>query len=357
MKILLIQQKMIGDVLVSSLLCEHLKSHLQNSEVHYLIEEHTVAVVENNPSIDKIVFFRSEFKSSKTQFFSFLKSVRREKYDVVIDVYGKLGSNLITYFSKAPIRIAYSKWYSKFLYTHNIPILSRLPESSATTIDDRLALLDPLIKEKPDKAKSPKIYLTENELKTAENFLKANGISASEKLIMFGILGSGESKTYPLTYMAEIIDSVALQTQATLLFNYIPSQSKEAKLVYSFCKEETKKKICLEVFAPDLRQFLALLSQCECLIGNEGGSINMAKALQVPTFSVFSPWISKRGWNTYAGEKNIALHVSDYFPEDFKVMSKKEIKKNAQVLYKKFIPSLFEKDLVHFLKTKIFPDQ
>jgi len=153
MKILLIQQKMIGDVLVSSLLCEHLKNHLQNAEVHYLIEEHTLAVVENNPHIDKIIFFRKEYKTSRPKFYRFLKSIQSEGYDAVIDVYGKLESQLVTYFSKAPIRIAYSKWYSKILYTHNLPILSRLPKSTATTIDDRLALLAPIIKGRIDRTK------------------------------------------------------------------------------------------------------------------------------------------------------------------------------------------------------------
>jgi len=117
-KVLVIQQKMIGDVLASTLLCEHLKIHFPEAQVHFLINEHTRAVVDGNPFIDKIVIFKNEFKKEKTQFYRFLKEIKKEQYDVVIDVYCKLESNLISYFTKAAIKISYKKWYSKFIYSH-----------------------------------------------------------------------------------------------------------------------------------------------------------------------------------------------------------------------------------------------
>jgi len=357
MKILLVQQKMIGDVLVSSLLCEHIKEHLPGSEIHYVIEEHTTAVVDQNPFIDKIVLFRKEYKTSKSKFYGFLKSIRKENYDVVIDVYGKLGSNLITHFSKAKIKIAYPKWRSKFLFTHHIPIKSWQEGSNYTTIDDRLALLSPIISEKLDLQKKPKIYLTAAEIAAAKGFLNDQGINPEKSLIMLGVLGSGNSKTYPLNYMAELIDSIATSTNAVLLFNYIPSQEKEAKKVYELCSETTRKSISFETFAPDLRKFLALLKCCDCYIGNEGGSTNMAKALNVPTFSIFSPWIDKTGWSTFANEKNIAVHISDYFPDKIEKMSKKEIKSNTQKLYESFEPKLFLDRLQEFLDNEIYPKQ
>lgn len=357
MKILLVQQKMIGDVLVSSLLCEHIKEHLPDSEVHYVIEEHTTAVVDHNPFIDKVVLFRKEYKTSKSKFYGFLKSIRRENYDVVIDVYGKLESNLITHFSKAKIKIAYPKWRSKFLYSHHIPIRSWQPGSTYTTIDDRLALLSPIISDKLDSQKKPKIYLTEDEFSTAKRFLNNQGIDSEKPIIMLGVLGSGNSKTYPLEYMAEIIDSIAENTNAVLLFNYIPSQENDAKKVYELCNETARKRISFETFAPDLRKFLAFLKCCDCYIGNEGGSTNMAKALNVPTFSIFSPWIDKSGWSTFANKKNIAVHVSEYFPDKIEKMSKKEIKSDTQKLYESFEPNLFIDRLQNFLNKEIFPKQ
>ncbi|MGI9551178.1 MAG: glycosyltransferase family 9 protein [Aurantibacter sp.] len=357
MKILLVQQKMIGDVLVSSLLCEHIKEQLPDPKVHYLIEEHTTPVVARNPFVDKIILFRREYKTDKSKFYRFLKSIRKARYDVVIDVYGKLESNLITYFSKAKIKIAYPKWRSRFLYTHLIPIKSRQPGSTDTTVDDRLALLSPIINEKLDAQKRPKIYLAQTEIDKAKGLLKEQGIDANRPYLMLGVLGSNGSKSYPFEYMAKVIDAIAENTEAVLLFNYIPSQEKEAMVVYELCQPETRKRISLKTFAPDLRSFLALLHLCQCYIGNEGGSVNMAKALKVPTFSIFSPWIDKIGWDTYSDNRNIAVHVSDYFPEEFSKTSKKKLKAGSKKFYKMFEPELFKDKLLQFLKTEIFPHQ
>ncbi|MEM7487036.1 MAG: lipopolysaccharide heptosyltransferase family protein, partial [Bacteroidota bacterium] len=77
-KFLVIQQKMIGDVLSSTILCEHLKIHYPNSEVHFLINENTQAVVVGNPFIDKIVLFKNKYRDNKLGFYGFLRSIKKE---------------------------------------------------------------------------------------------------------------------------------------------------------------------------------------------------------------------------------------------------------------------------------------
>ena len=58
MKILVIQQKMIGDVLASSTLCNTLKNEYPEAQIDYLIYPFTSPVVENNPNIDDTFFMR-----------------------------------------------------------------------------------------------------------------------------------------------------------------------------------------------------------------------------------------------------------------------------------------------------------
>jgi len=354
MKILLVQQKMIGDVLLSSLLCEQLKTHYPNCELHYLINEHTTAVVHHNPHIDRIVIFSKEIEQSKLKFYRFLKSISKAKYDVVIDIYGKLESNLISFFSKAPIKISHHKWYSNFIYTHTVSGTQKKHSKVGLAVENRLAFLQPIVKKETSKIAQPKIFLSEEEIQAAKAYLLKNEIDLSKPIIMLGILGSGNQKTYPLQYMAKVIDRIAHQTKATLLFNYIPVQLKEAQQLYELCSVEAKTKIKFDVFAPSLRNFLAVLHHCKALIGNEGGAVNMAKALEVPTFSIYSPWISKLAWHTFNDtKKNMAVHLSDYQPDKFSKKSKKELKKEALNLYALFKPAFFYEELNTFLRNEI----
>ncbi len=348
MKILVIQQKMIGDVLTSSILFDALRKRYPEAQLDYLINSHTLPVVQNNPNIDNFVLFTKEIEKSKIALLTFAKSIRQKHYDVVIDVYSKLSSNLITLFSGAKTKISYYKHYSTFVYNHNIKRLNAIDGQSELAIVNRFQLLKPLGIDAIDI--KPNIYLTPNEIDHSKQLLKNHHIDFNRPLCMISVLGSGDKKTYPFSFMAKVIDTIVSQTFGQILFNYIPNQEAQAKAIFNLCNSETQKHILFDVFGKNLREFLAITSHCDALIGNEGGAINMAKALNVKTFSIFSPWIDKDTWSLFEDEKmNTSVHLKDYKPELYYNKAEKDIKKNAFQLYQQFNPSFFEEKLNVFL--------
>ena len=352
MKILVIQQKMIGDVLVSSLLCRHLKENLANPEIYFLANKGCEAVLLHNPHIDKIVLFQPEYRKSKLAFYGFLKEIRAANFDVVIDVYGKMESMLITWFSRASTGISHYKWYSRPIYTHAMPLQSRTKEARGLVIQDRLQLLKPLFTSLKSPGAVPKIYLREEEKKIARTTLAEKGIDLNRPLLMIGALGSTINKTYPFEYLAQVLDHVTEKMpDAILLFNYIPSQQDEIIKILDHCSPTCRKRIRADVYAENLRSFLGYLSQCSFLLSNEGGAVNMAKALDIPTFSIYSPWISREAWDT-CGEDNrhYAVHLKDFLPDQYNSKSKKELKQNSQALYQVFKPEIFKDVLNEFLQ-------
>jgi len=350
LKILIIQQKMIGDVLTTSILFEALKAEHPDAELHYIINTHTFPVVENNPFIDKFLFVTPKIESNKAKFISFLKSIKKEKYDAVIDVYSKFSSNLMTKFSEAQIKISKQKWYTSYYYTHTYKE-SKTPKTNAgLAIENRLQLLKPLCNNIPQKL-HPKVYLTAKEIENSKQFLIDSNIDLSKPLFMISVLGSGKNKTYPLSHMADLIDLIVEETNGQILFNYIPKQAAEAKTVYNFCKAATKKHIYFDVFGKSLRDFLSMTKHCTALIGNEGGAVNMAKALNIPTFTVFSPWILKEAWNMFDNDTtHVSIHLKDIKPELYEGKSLKKMKDQVFSLYESFPPELIIPKLKTYLK-------
>ena len=341
---------MIGDVLTTSILFEALKAEHPDAELHYVINSHTYPVVENNPFIDQFLFVTPEIENSRAKFLSFLKEIKNEKYDAVIDVYSKLSSNLMTKFSGAAIKISKYKWYTKYYYTHTFKEATEAKTNAGLAIENRLQLLEPLVKKIPNPIR-PKIYLTNQEIANAKQFLLDSEIDLSKPLYMISVLGSGENKTYPLPHMAKVIDFILIKTQGQILFNYMPKQIVEAKTVYNFCTSETRKHIFFDVFGNGLREFLAITHHCTALIGNEGGAVNMAKALNVPTFTIFSPWIIKEAWNMFEdGKQNVSVHLRDFNPDIVDNSSSKELKDNYKSLYELIKPSLFFEALEKFIE-------
>jgi heptosyltransferase-2 len=181
---------------------------------------------------------------------------------------------------------------------------------------------------------------------------KAHGIdSTTEKVIMISILGSETSKTYPEDYMVQLIDFIAEHFAVKILFNYTPKQQKEAQSIFNKCQEKTKKRILLDLIGKDLRSFIKIMHHCALIVGNDGGAVNIAKALQKPSFTIFSPWIKKESWSIFDdGVLNKAVHLNDYQPELFSSKKNKELQVQYKTLYHAFKPEYFVKELEMFLK-------
>ena len=194
----------------------------------------------------------------------------------------------------------------------------------------------------------PQIHLRQEEIDKAKNDIAEN-CDTSKPIFMISILGSGKNKSLPPKYMAETLDIIANTKDVQMLFNYMPKQFDEVKAIYDLCLPTTQAKINLEFYAKSLRDFIALQSQCDSLIGNEGGATNMAKALNIPTFTIYAPWINRTSWNIKeeTGFYDI-VHLSDYFPELY-VKHAKNYKAQAFEWYEKLKPELFAAKLEAFV--------
>lgn len=353
MKILVIQQKMIGDVLISSIICNNLRIAYPKAQIDYLVYESTTPVLEGNPSIDNIILFQEKHRKSKKEFFNLALQIRANQYDLLIDAYSKLESWLLVLISGAKRKISYKKPGRTFLYTDNVTFAAFPKTNLGLAIERRLSLLKPLqlnIEIDP----LPKLFVTEKENQEAQLLFEHYQVKKERKTVLISLLGSDKSKTYPLEYMAKVVDTVADNQDVNILFNYFPKQIEKAKIIFDTCKPSTQDKIYFDFLAKDLRGFIAIMNQCDLIIGNDGGAINMAKALGKPSFIIFSPWIEKKIWATFEdGIQHLSVHLNDFKPQFFLSKTEKELKKETFSLYSEFTPDLFTDKIQHFLSQNL----
>jgi len=349
MKILVIQQKMIGDVLVSTLLCNNLRKAYPDAQIDYMVYKSTLPVLQGNTSIDNYILFERKHRRSKLAFFKLIFKVRKKKYDLVIDAYSKLESWLTVLLSSAPMRISYKKIGRSFLYTHNIPQSDEPKSNVGLVIEKRLSLLEPLNLDIETEV-VPKLTVTEDEKQFASNLFDEHQLNRNKKTVMISIIGSSPNKTYPLEYMSKVVDYVSEQIDVNILFNYIPKQLELAKVIFDNCSENTKKNIFFNLLGKNLREFIIIMDACDLIVGNDGGAINMAKALGKPSFIIFSPWIEKEMWSTFEdGKLNDSVHLKDYQPELFQEKTTKQLKDSSIALYPNLKPEFFKDKLARFL--------
>lgn len=345
---------MIGDVLVSSIICNNLRKTYPAAQIDYLVNESTIPVLEGNPNINNVLVFQEKHRKSKREFLNLALEIRADKYDLIIDAYSKLESWLILLLSGAKRKISYKKFGRTFLYTDNVPFAEFPKTNLGLAIERRLSLLEPLnLKIEVDPF--PKLYVTDKENQDALSLFEQHQLRKDRKTVMISLLGSEKLKTYPLEYMAKVVDFIADNQDVNILFNYFPKQISDAKIVFDACKPSSQEKIYFDILGNDLRSFIAIMNNCDLIIGNDGGAINMAKALGKSSFIIFSPWIEKKIWATLEdGLKHISVHLKDFKPELLASKTDKELKKNALSLYQELEPELFKDKIELFLKQNLY---
>jgi heptosyltransferase-2 len=346
-KILLIQNKRIGDVLLASLIATNLKKIFPDSVIDYMVYDYTVGVIEQNPAIDNIISVQEKELKKISVLLKTAFEVRKKKYDIIVDPYAKLQSRVISLFSGANIRIGFKKRDKNPplpFYTHNISFLKEKSKSCGKSIEDRVHLVTSVFDVK-EPVYVPKIYLSEKEQ-------QYNKLDKYDKpVIMFGILGSTPQKSMPYDYIVQIIDFVTENYDVYALFNYAPHQKTDAQIIYDNCKY--KDKIIFDIYEESIRGFILLMNKCKLLIANEGGTVHIAKALDKPTFTIFSPYVLKEHWASFEdGKMHTSIHLLDEKPDLFSKdrEHRKKIEEDPSFLYKQLTPNLIITKLDKFLK-------
>lgn len=347
-KILIIQNKRIGDVLLSSVIANNIKKVFPDSEITFFAYNYTTGVLENNPNIDRIIAVNEKKLKQLPNLFNTILRLRREKFYIIFDPYAKFQSRMICLGSNAEYRIGFKREHKKLklpFYTHpvNFKIKATLP--CGRGIEDRINLIKSVFPlEEADY--EPKIFLTEKEQNSNQTEL------IKRPIIMLGVLGSTPQKSMPYEYVAKIIDFITERYNVTVLFNYAPHQKEEAMKIYEMCS--FKKQINLDIYAGSIRDFAVLMNQCSLLVSNEGGSVHIAKALEKPTFTIYSPYIDKDAWNSFEdGKFHQSIHLLEENPDLFSSFSpeeRKRIETNPDSLYLKLTPEMIISKLEPFLE-------
>ena len=346
-KILVIQNKRIGDVLLASLIAANMKQVYPDASIDYLVYDYTAGVIENNPNIQNIIKIDEKELKKIPNLIKLALKIRKDNYDIIFDPYAKFQSRIICLFSNANVRVGFKKREKdpvlKF-YTHAISFLKEKTRSCGKSIEDRVHLATSVFPiENP--IFEPKIYLTEEE-KQYDKLKDYN-----KPVLMFGVLGSTPQKTMPYEYITQLIDFVTENYDVYVLFNYAPNQKKDAERIYNNCKQ--KDKIIFDIYEESIRGFIQLMNKCDLLVANEGGTVHIAKALNKPTFTIFSPYVLKEHWASFEdGVKHTSVHLLEEKPDLYTAQTKeerREIEENPSLLYKKLTPEMILPKLKVFL--------
>ncbi len=271
-KILCIKPRGIGDIVLSTIILDNLHLHFPNAKIDYLTEHFAKTALMNNPLINKVLTMHKTELPLKVAW-----RIRKEKYDLVIDLWSNPRSAQITFFSGARFRVGYAYRGRKYAYN----ILGTSGKGEVHSAEHNLELLKPLGIH--TFSKNIHYYLGDIERLFADEYFSNNKLNDQ---IVFGIIPAGgwDSKRCDKIKWVEICKESIKNFNCKILVLWGPGDESDAEFIKNNLGND-----CLLAPKSTLEQMAALISKCNVVIANDSGPMHISAALKVPTLGIFGP--------------------------------------------------------------------
>ncbi|KAA0132035.1 glycosyltransferase family 9 protein [Gimesia chilikensis] len=102
-RICIIKPSALGDVVQTLPILPVLRERFPNARISWVVRDSFANLLEGHPCLDEIIPFQR--RSSAGQWWQFLKSLKKQKFDLVIDLQGLLRTGIMTAATRAPWRV------------------------------------------------------------------------------------------------------------------------------------------------------------------------------------------------------------------------------------------------------------
>ena len=310
-KILLIQLRRIGDVLMCTPALRALRVNLPKSYIAFITEKESSDILTLNPYLDEVIVLERE--KYRNPFYSLqkIRQIRKKRFDLVIDFLGNPRSAYLSFLSGAKQRVGFNLPWRRFFYNMIVKSDQR-PQYAAA---HKLNALQALGIESSD----PKLdFIIADKADTfAERFFGENGLDQSNLNISFSPTSRRHFNRWHLERFARLADWLISRFRARIVLVWGPGERKVVEKVRDLMKEDPI--ICWET--ENLFQLGAILRGCDLHIGNDNGTKHIAVALGKPTITIYGPH-DPRSWTYPDSSRHKSLKKKVDCPQCNKIKHK-----------------------------------
>ncbi len=279
-EILVIRTAYAGDVVMTLPMLKPLRRNFPSARISFLTCRAGAELLKNNPLVDRIFAFDPFwfFKSRIADYFVFIRKLRKERFDLVIEARGDIRDILLlAYPLNAGARLSYGFGGGAYLLTHVAPFTGikhrveyhlELARSIGCPVDGEIEW---------------GITLTPDEERSAAGILEERGIRRS---FMAAHPGTRlPLKRWPPGKCAALYDMIMEKTGMQLA---VLGSKEEKELVETIIGMMKNKPVNL-AGALDIRQLAAVLARASILVCNDSAPMHIAAAMKTPTVAIFGP--------------------------------------------------------------------
>ena len=344
MNILFVRLSYIGDILHATPAARWIKEQHPDAKLHWIVTPSMVELLDGNPYVDEIIpWERDEYEAHSKKlhiptmwrmWWELKAKLEPYKFDVAVDVQGRLITGLVLLASGAPIRLGLGgtkelNWLFTNYKTKPDHVIKRylevaqlLKEAVArqADLDTPLKTVDNLLEpETLNNVSANKMYhmdfyvpsklhtWAEEQWKTIDNHTSLNRGEVEKPLRVGLVLGtSWATKEWPQEKWYSLIKS--LQYRANFVCLGGPKEATQYKPLMDSLAAEGIDQIMLNMLGKTtLQEVGALIESCDVVVTADTGSLHIALALNKPVVALFGPTDPKL-WGPLTGTFKVLVN-------------------------------------------------
>jgi len=297
MKILLSRLRLIGDVVFTTPLLRGLRRRFPHADLVYLVEPAAAPVILHNPHLTDLIVV--PYRRGLVRLGDDLRiaaRLRRERFDVAIDLHGGPRSAWLTWATGAPMRIGYQIAGRTWMYTHVVP---RSPELTPRhSVANQWDLLAPLGIE-PGEPSRDAVEMREDPAaatRVGERLRRAN-IDDRHALVVIHVSAGNPFRRWPAPAFQKLVVSlVRRDARRRIVLTSGPSDAQAAQAIAAAARQElgALAESVADLGEFDLTELRALVGRAAVYIGGDSGPVHIASTTTTPIVELLGPTLPDR---------------------------------------------------------------
>jgi ADP-heptose:LPS heptosyltransferase len=295
-RILLVRLRLLGDVVLTTPLIRAVRRRFPEAHLSYLVEPAAAAAVRGNPHLNEVLVAPKRRGVARwMDDVALARRLRRERYDLVIDLHGGPRAACLAWATRAATRIGYTIKGRAWMYTHAVERLDDLlPRHSVVNQWD---LLTPLGIGPPDPARDAiEIVEDADAARSVDLKLRAAEIRPEHVVIVIHVSAGNPFRRWPAeAFVTLAVRLAAADDRRRVVMTSGPSEGRAAARIVSAARQRLGRH-GYRVSDPDLNvaELHALTGRAAVYIGGDSGPLHVASGTTTPIVALFGPTLPER---------------------------------------------------------------
>ena len=293
-KILIIQTASIGDVILSTALIETLHKVYPDAAIDLLVKKGNESLFQGHPFLHSVIVW--DKRAGKYRgLFQIMKLVRRNKYDLVVNIQRFFLTGLLTVLSGAGETRGFSKNPLSGCFTRSIqhdilPGVHEVFRNNALVADLSIAV-----------APRPRLYPAASDEEAVQSYITNEFVTISPASLWF-------TKQYPVEKWAELIRQISHETAVFLLG--APADNGLCEEIIRLSGHPGVKNLSGRL---TLLQAAALMKHARMNFTNDSAPMHLASAMNAPVTAIYCSTVPSFGFGPLS-DRSIIAEVQEKLP-------------------------------------------